>query len=304
MSASHSAQIDLNTIHTTLEEIDVLTGEHVRLRGAPDRATSDSQKLDRIFGLSRAAIHSGAAVMAQLGDRSLPEFIRLNNALREIESLSDEHIVPIKLRGADRTTVNVYKLDETARLSRAALHDLMKVMPELRGLLSMSPFASSESLPRKSPGLLHFGSDELSGIMDHWDVLQPTQTMHNADGIRLKVKGGSEITITHDRVYVDASNDEAARALVLHAKKFWNGNFYPAFEGKEDEKARVWAHAQVHGAKFGWEPSPELARRLQPEIARLRVIEATRNADVDAVAQVATRSPRRGTNIAPQQPRP
>jgi hypothetical protein len=56
----------------------------------------------------------------------------------------------------------------------------------------------------------------------------------------------------------------------LHAKENWNGTLSPGANNNNTEQlARVWAHCQVHGVKFSWEPPPQMAAQLKTMVEQL-----------------------------------
>jgi hypothetical protein len=114
-------------------------------------------------------------------------------------------------------------------------------------------------------------------VMNVWQLTEPMRVRNETDGIHVTTKEGDAVRIRKDEIIIKANaSDATLRALVLHAKHNWNNKLGPNSQGNQEMDIRVWAHAQVHGVKFGWQPSPEIVAKMQPTIDRLRAEEASK----------------------------
>lgn len=128
------------------------------------------------------------------------------------------------------------------------------------------------------PASFPFQDKDVESLNDVWDAAWITSARHEKSGVHLITHDGDSIDIQRNKVTVSAKAEDATlRSLVLHAKQNWNGAISPGANNTNIEQlARVWAHCQVHGVKFTWEPPAHMAKKLKETVEKLNYEEVIR----------------------------
>jgi len=136
---------------------------------------------------------------------------------------------------------------------------------------SYIPFFGGEAPQPKR----QFDNEAIDALNKTWEGAWLMSARHDKNGVHLIAQNGGSVHIQKNKVTVSANAEDATlRSLVLHAKVNWKGTISPGPDNNNTEQlAGVWAHCQVHGVNFSWEPPSYMAKQLKEMVRRLNAQE-------------------------------